>query len=44
MSMDPTKRPQDAGELLNALARQAAGLPQSRFADLPRSQWTKDPA
>ena len=38
MSMDPTKRPQDAGELLTTLASQAANLPQSRFPDLPSSQ------
>ncbi len=42
MSIDPTKRPQDVGELLNALARQAAGLPQSRFTDLPQSQRPRD--
>ena len=44
MSMDPTKRPQDAGELLSTLARQAAGLPQSRLADLPETQRPRDTA
>lgn len=33
MAMDPSKRPQDAGELLRTLNRYAAELPHSRIAD-----------
>lgn len=33
MSMDPSKRPQDAGELLEVLNRHAEELPHSRMAD-----------
>lgn len=33
MAMDPSKRPQDAGELLKLLNRYAAELPRSRLAD-----------
>jgi serine/threonine protein kinase len=34
MSMDPTTRPQDAGELLAALGGAVGDLPHSRFSDL----------
>ncbi|WP_295387259.1 serine/threonine-protein kinase [uncultured Thiodictyon sp.] len=34
MAMDPAKRPQDARELLSALARQVGNLPQTGFSDL----------
>ncbi len=44
MSMDPAKRPQDAGELLTTLARQTANLPESRASELPPSRRPKDPA
>lgn len=44
MSMDPTKRPQDAAELLNALARHTNGRPNSGFSELNADSQIKDTA
>jgi serine/threonine protein kinase len=44
MAMDPSKRPQDAGELLNALKKFARDLPGCRFADTAGTSRPQDSA
>ena len=41
MEMDPTKRPQDAAELLGVLTRHVGNLPHSRFSELAPENWLK---
>jgi serine/threonine protein kinase len=44
MAMDPTKRPQDAAELLAYLTRHVGNLPHSEFSQLDQNNRLKDAA
>ena len=44
MAMEPDQRPQDAGELLEALKGCVGDLPHSRFADLTSEPQSFEPA
>jgi serine/threonine protein kinase len=43
MSMDPTRRPQDAGELLAVLSSAVGDLPHSRFSELAQQYQLDEP-